>query len=122
MPPHSNPEIEAIAEELGRKLPGLYHRLLFEIGPGPFGRNAEIYHPLSVRKLFEPFFDDPNQLFSPFFPFGCQNVKQELWIIDAAAEAAASIWHETVPDDWPDEDWLPYEDWILRYLEPEAAD
>jgi hypothetical protein len=120
MPPLSNPEIHDIERNLGHKLPGLYHRLLFEIGPGRFGTAAEIYHPLTVRELYEPFFDDPGQLFRQYFPFGCQNKLQELWIIDAAAEKAASIWHETVPDDWSEEEWLPYESWIERYLEPEA--
>lgn len=118
--PLSNSEIEAIEQTLGHKLPGLYHRVLFEIEPGGFGREAEIYHPLAVRELYEPFFDDPTQLFKLYFPFGCQKVKQELWIVDALAEKAASIWHEIIPDDWPDEEWLPYDRWIDRYLEPEA--
>jgi hypothetical protein len=90
------------------------------MGPGALGREAEIYHPLAVRELYEPFFDDPRQLFNPYFPFGCQNTKQEMWIIDASIEKAASIWHETVPDDWPEEEWLDYETWIARYLEPET--
>src|SRR5438874_2326425 len=88
----SNSEIDAIERELGMTLPGLYHRLLFEIGPGKFG-DVQIYHPNEVRELYEPFFDDPRQLFSPYFPFGCHNRKQELWVIDAASETAASIWH-----------------------------
>jgi hypothetical protein len=120
MPPLANPEIEEIERALGHKLPGLYHRLLFEIGPGRVGSAAKIYHPLTVRELYEPFFDDPGQLFNPYFPFGCQNKLQELWVIDAAQEKAASIWYETVPEDWPDEEWLPYESWIARYFEAEG--
>jgi hypothetical protein len=120
MPPLTNPEIESIEQALGYKLPGLYHRLLFEVGPGPLGSEAEIYHPQAVRELYKPFFDDPRQLFNPYFPFGCQNRKQELWVIDASSEKAASIWHEAVPDDWPNAEWLPYETWIERYLEPEG--
>jgi hypothetical protein len=116
----SNGEIDAIERDLGITLPGLYRRLLFEIGPGEFGEVA-IYHPSEVRELYEPFFDDPRQLFNPYFPFGCHNRKQELWVIDGAAEAAASIWHETVPDDWSEEQWLTYEKWIERYLEPESG-
>ena len=42
-------------------------------------------------------------------------------MIDAKSEMAASIWHETVPDDWPDEEWLSYEDWIMKYPEPEMG-
>ena len=119
MTPLTNPEIDEIEKSLGHKLPGLYRRLLFEMGPGPVGSHAEIYHPLVVRDLYEAFFDDPAQLFNPYFPIGCQNQTQELWVIDASIENAASIWHETIPDDWPDEEWLPYETWVERYLEPE---
>jgi hypothetical protein len=119
MPPLTNPEIEDIEHTLGHELPGLYHRLLFELGPGPIGNAGKIYHPLAVRELYEPFFDDPSQLFHPYFPFGCDNKAQELWVIDASIEQAASIWHETVPDAWPDEEWLPYDSWIERYLEPD---
>jgi hypothetical protein len=107
-------QIDAIEAAVGIRL-----RLLMEFGPGPVGGAAEIYHPSSVRDLCEPFFDDPAQLFDPYFPFGCQNRNQELWVIDAAAERAASIWHETVPDDWPDEQWLPYDDRLARHFDPE---
>lgn len=120
MPPLSNSEIDVIETALGSPLPGLYRRLLAELGPGPVGENAEIYHPIIVRELYESFFDDPEQLFNSYFPFGCDNRKQELWVIDAATERAAAIWHETVPDDWPDEEWLPYESWVERYLHPES--
>jgi hypothetical protein len=116
VPQLTNPEIEDIERTLGHKLPRLYHTLLFHLGFGQVGPNAEIYHPLAIRDLYAPFIDDPGELFNPYFPFGCQHIKQELWVIDAEAEKAASIWHETVPGDWPDEEWLPYEDWIPKYL------
>jgi hypothetical protein len=60
-------------------------------------------------------------LFHPYFPFGCNNGKQELWVIDAAAERAASIWHETHPADWPEEEWLDYHEWIIRFLDDAPA-
>ncbi len=113
----TNPVIEEIERTLGHKLPGLYHRLLFELGPGPVSSDSAIYHPLEVCELYGSFFDD-SRLFNPYFPFGYQSQTQEMWVIDASAEKAASIWHETVPDDWPEEEWLPYEIWIERYLEP----
>ena len=122
MPALSNSEIGAIEAVLGVALPVLYRRLLVEIGPGAVGNGCEIYRPDSVRELYEPFFDHPDQLFSPYFPFGCDNRKQEVWVINADEERAASIWHETVPDDWPDEEWLPYEVWVDRHLEPESDD
>ena len=37
MTPLSNPEIDEIEKSLGHKLPGLYRRLLFEMGPALLG-------------------------------------------------------------------------------------
>jgi hypothetical protein len=102
MPALSNTEIDEIERSRGVTLPRLYRRLLVEIGPGKFG-DVQQYHPAEIHVLYERFFDDPAQLFNPYFPFGCHNRKQELWIIDATSETAASIWHETVPDDWAEE-------------------
>ncbi|MCY2990900.1 MAG: hypothetical protein NTY19_23945 [Planctomycetota bacterium] len=113
-------EIDGIELCLGFRLPGLYLRLLQERGFGRFGAAAEIYHPLDVRELYEAYFDDPTKLFNPYFPFGCQTVKQVLWVIDGSIEKAATIGHEIVADDWGQEEWLPYETWVERYLEPEA--
>lgn len=112
----TNPEIDNIETSLNVTLPGLYRKLLVEIGPGDLPSGNRIYHPNEIRKLYEPFFDDPTQLFAPYFPFGCDNQRQELWVIDADRELAASIWHETVPDDWPDEEWLEYDQWIMHVL------
>ena len=121
MPTFSTSEIDAMERGLGVTLPGLYRTLLVHVGSGPVGDVAEIYHPSIVRELYEPFFDDPGQLFHPYFPFGCHKRKQELWVIDSAKERAAVIWHETVPDDWPEEEWLPYETWIRQHLEPASG-
>lgn len=115
MPTMTHAEIDAAEAAIGVRLPTLYRQLLAALGDGRNG-DHEIYHPGAVRELYESFFDDPTQLFAPYFPFGCDNWLQELWIIDAEAERAASIWHETVPDDWPEETWLPFDDWRLRYL------
>jgi hypothetical protein len=120
MPALSKSEIDLIEREIGATLPGLYRRLLSEFGPGEFG-DLKIYHPIEIRRLYEPFFDDHRQLFNPYFPFGCHNGHQELWIIDASSERAATVWHETVPDDWGQEDWLSYDNWIQRYLAPQSG-
>ena len=116
----TNPEIEALERILGHRLPGLYHKLLVEIGYGHLSENAELYHPLAIRELYESFFDTPSDLFIRYFPFGCQHRKQELWVIDVAKELASSIWHETVTDDWPEEEWLPYDRWVTMHLEEEV--
>jgi len=108
-------EIDAAEADIGVRFPSFYRQLLIEVGQGRRG-DHEIYHPSVVKELYEPFFDDPSQLFAPYFPFGCDNKLQEIWIIDADAGRAASIWHETVPEDWPEEQWLPCDEWRQRHL------
>ena len=118
MPTMTLAEIDAAEAVIGVRLPAFYRQLLAEVGHGRNG-DCEIYHPAAVRELHEPFFDDPSQLFAPYFPFGCDNRLEELWIIDAAAGRVASIWHETVSDDWPDEQWMPCDEWRRHYLSTE---
>ena len=115
MPTMTPAEIDAAEAALGMRLPEFYKQLLIDVGHGRHG-DREIYHPSAVRELYEPFFEDATHLFAPYFPFGCDNMLQELWIIDADAGLAASIWHETVPDDWPEEEWLPVDEWRRQYL------
>ena len=120
MTPLTNSELDQIEAELGHPLPGLYRKLLMAEGYRRPNADVEIYHPAAVWELYEPFFDDPGQLFNPYFPFGCHHRKQEPWVIDAVTERAASIWHETVPDDWPEEEWLEYHVWVERHLDAET--
>jgi hypothetical protein len=115
----TNPQIDELEESLDIVLPGLYRKLLVEIGVGELPSGRQIYDPTEIAPLYEPFFDDPGDLFDPYFPFGCHNRLQEVWIIDSSRELAASISHETVPDDWPEEEWLSYEEWIFKHLDPE---
>ncbi len=120
----TNEAVTEIEQTLGVTLPGLHRKLLVEIGFGKYGQMAdcrwnttkELYHPAAIRDLYASFFEDPEVLFSPYFPFGCNNQRQDLWIIDSARELAASIAHDTHPDDWPDEEWLSYEDWVIKYM------
>ena len=112
----SESEIDDLERTLGLRVPGLYRKLLIELGWGAMANRCEVYHPSHVWQLYEPFFDDPTQLFTLYFPFGCNNVKQEVWVIDSPRELAASIWHETVPDDWPEERWLQYDEWVTENL------
>jgi hypothetical protein len=124
----TNPEITEIEKSLGLTLPGLYRKLLVEIGFGSFGQKSdskcnttrEVYHPGEVRDLSSSFFTDPSALFHPYFPFGCDNDQQEWWIIDSVTERAASIWHETNPEDWAEEQWLEYDEWVVKFLGDEA--
>ena len=111
----SNPEISKIVESLGHELPGLYRKLLVEEGFGETG-DVRIYHPAEIEEIYKHHFDDPKDLFRRWFPFGCNERRQEIWVIDPRSETTASIWHETNPNDYDDEEWLPYEEWICRYL------
>jgi hypothetical protein len=110
----TNFQIDEIESELGLELPGLYRKLLVEIGHGEYG-DIEIYHPKEINGLYEFHFEVPSELFNVFFPFGCNNRTQEIWLIDPSKELAANIWHETHPESYPDEGWLPYDQWILEH-------
>jgi hypothetical protein len=118
----TNPAIDDIEDALSDTLPGLYRNLLVEEGYGAFGSDAEIYHPLHISDMYGSFFEDPMQLFNSYVPFGYNSRTQELWVINPKIEVAASIWHETVPEDWVDEEWLPYDEWVMRYLDPLFGD
>ena len=111
----SNAELDSIVKSLGHDLPGLYRNVLIEEGFGEFD-DFRIYHPSEIVGLYEHHFEDSADLFSRWFPFGCNERLQEIWVIDPKSETAASIWHETHPDDYEEEEWLPYEVWIDRYF------
>jgi hypothetical protein len=121
MPTLTNPQIDEIEQKLGVALPGLYRKLLFEEGYGDIGDAAEIYDPTTISERCQSFFDDPSRVFHPYLPFGCHNRRQELWVIDASAERAASVGLRSRADDWPGEEWLEYDEWVTRYLDPIEA-
>ena len=112
----NNAEIDSIEQEIGHALPGIYRKLLIEEGFGSFD-TREIYDPRRVSEIYEYHFEEPNDLFNCYFPFGCDNDTQVLWIVSVERDRAAAIWHETHPEDYVDEEWLPYEDWIAKYLD-----
>lgn len=109
----SNPELDTIENEMAYVLPGLYRKLLVEIGSGEHD-DIEIYDPLQIKALYQFHFEDSEELFNKYFPFGCNNRTQEIWLIRMGDESVASIWHETHPDDYPDEHWVAYEEWLIE--------
>lgn len=115
MIPLSQLQIDDLEQRLGIKLPGLYRKILVIEGYGTRGE-FEIYHPTEIREHYQYHFDNPEDLFEKWFPFGCNNGTQEIWIIDPATETAAAISHETNPDDYGDEEWLDYAEWGIRFL------
>ncbi len=98
----SHSQIDACEKHLGYPLPQLYRRLLMGIGPGRHG-DAELYHPEDIAALYAHHFEAPDQLFEVYFPFGCNHLTQDIWLIRTLDMTVASIGHETHPDDYPDE-------------------
>jgi hypothetical protein len=114
MTPLSNTDIDALERTLSFTIPGLYRKLLVEIGYGQIG-DVEIYHPKNISELYEFHFENKEDLFTNYFPFGCDNRAQDIWLIRPSDERAASISHETHSDDYDDESWLEYHDWIAAH-------
>lgn len=110
----SENDLDDIEQKLGVGLPFAYRELLKQRGPGRSTDNTEIYHPSEIEELYKPFFADPTELFTKYFPFGCNNSTQELWVIEVERGLVASISHDTVPEDWPAEAWQPYGQWAVR--------
>ena len=114
--PLTNAEIDRLEEALGQQIPGLYRKLLVEEGFGSSG-DLRIHHPSEIAQIYKYHFDDPADLYTRWFPFGCNERLQEIWLIDPQTETAASIWHETNPDDYEEEQWVSFDDWIIRNLQ-----
>jgi hypothetical protein len=108
----SNIEVEQIELSLKRELPRFYRKLLVEVGAGETISDCVIYHPSEIDELYEYKFDDDELLYKTYFPIGCNNLTQELWVIDVMQDKVASIHHETHEDDWPNENWSEYEEWV----------
>ncbi|MDH5325477.1 MAG: SMI1/KNR4 family protein [Gammaproteobacteria bacterium] len=113
----SNAEIDNVESKQRVTLPRFYRKLLLEEGYGQTEDQKEIYHPSEINELYELKFDDESLLYNKYFPIGCNNRTQELWIIDVTNDKIASIWHETHEDDWPNENWSEYEVWIENNFE-----
>lgn len=107
-------EIDRIERELGHTLPPFYRRLLRANGPGPIGKHGHLYDPLITRGMYA-IFDQPDDLFGRYFPFGYQVRKDQLWLIDIALDKAATMWFQSAPD-CEDDDWLDYETWLRNNL------
>ena len=88
-------------------LPPALREFLHAKGAGTYG-NVKIYQPEQVDGLYREFFDDPSELFTVYLPFGERTHEQEMLIYRITDNTYASIWHETVPDAWSEEDWLPF--------------
>ncbi len=110
----SDSQIDTCEQHLGYSIPTLYRRLLTDIGPGRQG-DGELYHPEEIATLYAHHFEAPDQLFRVYCPFGCNHRTQDIWLIRIQDLAVAAIGHETHPDDYPEEVWLPFEQWLVAH-------
>ena len=110
-------QIADFEAEVGHKFPTVYKQLLETIGYGSDAKNRYIvYKPTQIAADYEHHFEDAADLFNKYFPIGCNELKQEIWLADMETGMVASIWHETHPDDYPDEEWLTSDIWLHAYF------
>jgi hypothetical protein len=112
---YTNEQLNELEARGGFVLPGALRDFLVAEGAGRYG-NVEIYAPETVDALYRDFFDDPSELFRLYIPFGETKQEQEMLVYRVSDGTSAKIWHETVPDDWPEEDWAPFDNAALRQL------
>jgi hypothetical protein len=80
-------------------------------GHGDHDAGSTIYHPLEIAEPYEFHFENDCDLFGRHFPIGCHQREQTIWLVDVGTGRVASIYHETHPDDYADEEWLDAQEW-----------
>jgi hypothetical protein len=108
-------ELTAFESQNDVALPQPLRHFLLSHGAGAH-RNAMIYEPEKVQPLYAEFFDDPSELFRTYLPFGEHTAEQVMLVYRITDGKYASIWHETVPEDWPEEEWSSFTPEALRAL------
>ena len=110
----SPPELDALEARLQHRIPAPYRRLLTDTGAGEHG-DVQVYHPLEIEAAYQHHFEEPDELFNTYFPFGCNQRSKEIWLIRVADGRAAAIWYETHPESYPDERWLDWAQWLAEH-------
>lgn len=113
MTPLTSTEISSCEFAITHSLPGVYRDLLQRVGHGATDSGLIVYHPSEIYELYRHHFESAGELYLRYFPIGCDEAEQTIWLVDVASGRVASIWHETHPDDYPEEDWLEPDDWLL---------
>lgn len=116
VPPMSEERIREVEKQLGHTLPKFYRTLLSRFGHGRIAGPERIADPLEILAAYEFHFENPADLFTKYFPFGSDESDQTIWLIDMDTQLIATIWHETHPDDYPEEDWLSAGAWLKAEL------
>jgi hypothetical protein len=86
-----------------RKYPYELLKILRSISPG-YG--TAIFDPANVEMLFKDFFENPNDLWNKYIPFGCNEKKKTVFIYNRENRKAACICDESVIEDWNDGIWV----------------
>jgi hypothetical protein len=90
-------------EPMPRKYPPKLAELLRSIFPRA---GTTILDPTNVEILYKDFFDNPNDLWNKYIPFGCNDNHQTVFIYNNNTGKIANIWQESVPEDWDDGIWV----------------
>ncbi len=100
----TNAEVHDIEEKTSIKLPGLFHKLLVELGYGQLSERMEIYHPLRV----------PHSLItdSEMIVFGQNKSQKSFFVIDSRKELVADILAKDISNLQEVHNWLEYSDWL----------
>lgn len=114
MKPLTPLELDALEARLQHPIPAPYRELLTHTGAGEHG-DVQVYHPLEIEEAYQYHFEEPEELFNSYLPFGCNQRSQEIWLIRVTDGRAAAIWHETHPESYPDERWLDWAQWLADH-------
>lgn len=112
MTPLSPSEISTAESDIGHCLPSVYRDLLQRVGHGRAVDGTTVYHPSDIAELYGHHFESEGDLYARYFPIGCNETEQTIWLFDVPSERVATIYHDTHPDDYEDEDWMAPEDWL----------
>lgn len=75
MKPLTPLELDALEARLQRPIPAAYRELLTHTGAGEHG-DVQVYHPLEIEEAYQYHFEEPEELFNTYFPFGCNQRSQ----------------------------------------------
>ncbi len=112
----SSSELASLERDLGHPFPPIYRDLLRSLGNGRHSSDVTVYHPSEICELYSHHFESDGDLFNRYFPFGCNEAEQAIWLVDVRSGYVATIDHETHPDDYPDEGWLKSDEWRTTVL------
>lgn len=108
---YSEADLAEIERELGRPLPRAYRRVLLTHGSGEIRPSLEVHAPGEIQERYADHFER-DELFEVYWPIGCNNDSQELYMLRVGTDEIATIFHEVHPDDYADETWVPSTKWV----------